>query len=207
MTKILAKTLILLSASLIFACSPKETPAPSPESASMPAGPQDEFMANLRSHCGKAYAGKLVSDDAADQDMKNLPMVMQVNCATDAIRIPFSVGDNRSRTWVFTKTEAGLRLKHQHNHEDGSEDVVSQYGGDTAKPGPTNTNNGNRQEFPVDAFSIALFLQEGLDVSVTNIWAVEITPVIYAYELKRKNRHFRVEFDLTQQVPTPPKPW
>ena len=202
MTKILAKTLILLSASLIFACSPKETPAPSPESASMPAGPQDEFMANLRSHCGKAYAGKLVSDDAADQDMKNLPMVMQVNCATDAIRIPFSVGDNRSRTWVFIKIETGLRLKHQHNHEDGSEDVVSQYGGDTV-----GTGAASRQEFPVDAFSIALFLKEGLDVSISNVWAVEITPTVYAYELIRENRHFRVEFNLTKEVPTPPEPW
>ncbi len=192
MTKKPAKALFVLSASLIFACAPKETPA----------APQDEFMTNVRKLCGKAYAGKLVSDDAADQDMKSLPMVMQVNCTADQIRIPFSVGDNRSRTWVLSKTETGLRLKHQHNHEDGSEDVVSQYGGDTQVAG-----TANRQEFPVDAFSIALFLQEGLDVSVTNVWAVEVTPTIYAYELRRKNRHFRVEFDLTRQVPAPPKPW
>ncbi|MBL4853802.1 MAG: hypothetical protein JKY25_06135 [Robiginitomaculum sp.] len=198
MINTIAKPLFFLSASLVLACSPKDTETPAPSLTA----PQAEFTAALRQHCGKAYAGKLVSNDAADQDMKDLPMVMQVNCTADAIRIPFSVGDNRSRTWVFIKIETGLRLKHQHNHEDGSEDVVSQYGGDTV-----GTGAASRQEFPVDAFSIALFLKEGLDVSISNVWAVEITPTVYAYELNRENRHFRVEFNLTKEVPTPPEPW
>ena len=163
---------------------------------------QDQFIANLKTHCGKAYAGKLVSTDAADKDMAAQPMTMYVDCIDGGLRIPFTVGDNRSRTWVFSKTETGLRLKHQHNHKDGSEDKVSQYGGDTADMG-----TATRQDFPVDEFSKVLFLKTGLDVSVTNIWAVEITPEIYAYELNRKNRHFRVEFDLSKEIPTPPKPW
>jgi hypothetical protein len=30
---------------------------------------------------------------------------------------------------------------------------------------------------------------------------------MFAYELRRPNRHFRVEFDLTRPVPAPPPPW
>jgi hypothetical protein len=103
---------------------------------------------------------------------------------------------------VITRTETGLRLKHRHGHEDGKEDTVSQYGGDTASLG-----SATRQEFPVDQFSIDMFKEEGLTASVTNIWAVEITPEIYAYELRRENRHFRVEIDLKNPVADVPDPW
>ena len=187
----LKPVLIISAFSALLACAPK--PAIST---------QDQFITNLKTHCGKAYAGKLVSTDEVDADMINESMTMYVDCSGGALRIPFAVGTNRSRTWVFTKTETGLRLKHQHNHKDGSEDKVSQYGGDTADMG-----TATRQDFPVDEFSKALFLKTGLDVSVTNIWAVEITPETYAYEMRRENRLFRVEFDLSKEIPTPPKPW
>jgi hypothetical protein len=36
---------------------------------------------------------------------------------------------------------------------------------------------------------------------VTNVWAVEVTDKVYVYELRRPNRHFRVEFDLTKPLP------
>ncbi|MCF6293879.1 MAG: hypothetical protein L3J04_10850 [Robiginitomaculum sp.] len=182
---------LLVIFGLLAACSTK------------PASSQEQFMDNLREICGKSFAGKLVSSDDVDHDMAKLPMVMQVAACSDAeIRIPFHVGDNRSRTWVITKTGDGLRLKHQHNHKDGHEDKVSQYGGDTIVDG-----TASRQEFPVDQFSKDLFMTEGLDVSITNVWAVEITKDIYAYELRRKNRFFRVEFDLSKPVAAPHDPW
>jgi hypothetical protein len=56
------------------------------------------------------------------------------------------------------------------------------YGGDTATPGTE-----FRQEFPVDAFSIEMFEREGLNVSVTNTWAMEIEPgQRFLYELSRR---------------------
>ena len=64
-----------------------------------------------------------------------------------------------------------------------------------------------RAEFPVDAYSIDMFQREGLTASVTNVWAMEITDNMFAYELSRENRFFRVEFDLTEPVPAPPAPW
>lgn len=166
--------------------------------------PHDAFLTNLKSLCGKAFEGRVVSTDKADETMAKSRLVMHVReCADDGVRIPFYVGDNRSRTWVITRTAQGLRLKHDHRHEDGSEDRVTQYGGDTVAPG-----TAERQEFPVDAFSIAMFERENLKASVTNVWAVEVQPAtLFAYELRRANRFFRVEFDTTRSVATPPPPW
>lgn len=175
--------------------------------------PQSDFMAALASHCGKAYAGRLVSSDAADADLAGQAMVVHFReCSPTRMAIPFHVQTadgtwDRSRTWLITRTDAGLRLKHDHRHADGSSDAVTMYGGDTASGG-----SALAQDFPVDAESIALFRANGLDQSVTNVWRVEVTPAgaddaRYAYQLRREGRLFRVEFDLTAPVEPPPAPW
>ena len=178
--------------------------------------PQDAFWAALSTHCGKAYAGRLVSDEAADADMRGMAMAMHVrDCSDTRIAVPFHIQRadgtwDRSRTWLITRTSSGLRLKHDHRHEDGSEDSLTKYGGDTASPGTAQT-----QAFPVDAESIALFQREGRTVSLTNVWQVSVDPAgtpdaAYVYALTRpapNARLFRVMFDLTRQVPAPPAPW
>ena len=66
-----------LAALLIAGCSApagEDTPAETPAEA----GPQDAFFDALASHCGKAYEGALVSNDAADADFAGAPMVMHV---------------------------------------------------------------------------------------------------------------------------------
>ena len=162
-----------------------------------PRHPADAFLANLTALCGKAFEGRVVTTDSADADFANKRLLMRVrDCSATEVRIPFHVGDDRSRTWVLTRTAAGIRLKHDHRHEDGTEDVISQYGGDTATQG-----TANRQEFPVDQYSKDLFTRENRTVSNTNVWAMEVHPGrMFAYELRRANRHFRVEFDLTRPV-------
>jgi hypothetical protein len=166
--------------------------------------PQAQFFQRLRSLCGNAYAGRVVTSDAADSEMASQPLVIHVRtCSDQEIRIPFQVGADRSRTWVISRTGAGLRLKHDHRHEDGSADAVTRYGGDTASPG-----SARRQEFPADEYSRELFVRQDIPASITNVWAVEIVPgQVLAYELRRPNRHFRVEFDLSRPVPAPPPPW
>ncbi len=142
-------------------------------------------------------------------------MVMHVRtCGPSEIRVPFHVQRkdgswDRSRTWVVTRTDpesgTGLRLKHDHRHEDGSPDTMTMYGGDTADAGTP-----ERQTFPVDADSIALFNRAGRSVSITNIWAVEVDATRFTYELKRigaNARHFRVEFALGTPLAPPPPPW
>ncbi len=217
---------ILLPVALLAGCA--ET---APDDVENGEDAPDAFFAALSTHCGKAYAGELVSNDAADADFTGAQMVMLVDeCSDDRITIPFHVkldgADwDRSRTWIITRTSIphmngegsspkGLRLKHDHRHEDGSSDAVTMYGGDTADAGTAGT-----QSFPVDAESIAMFEAEGLSASVTNVWSVEIDPAgtadaRYVYQLKRtmdggapEDRLFRVEFDLTSEVEAPPAAW
>lgn len=172
--------------------------------------PADAFMAALASHCGQAFAGRIVADQPASPEpdaFAGKALVMHVRgCDEPAreLRVPFHVGDDHSRTWVITRTADGLRLKHDHRHADGSEDVLTMYGGDTAAPG-----TAMRQEFPVDAESIALFEREGSEASVTNTWAMEVEPgERFLYELSRPGgRLFQVEFDLSHPVDLPPAPW
>lgn len=188
-------------------CVAPGTDAPAPLMVAE-ADAQTRFMAALASHCGKAYAGRLVSTDAADAEMAGRAMVVHFReCSEGRMAIPFHVEAadgtwDRSRTWLITRTATGLRLKHDHRHADGSSDAVTFYGGDSADAG-----SAGAQSFPVDAQSIAMFRANGLDKSATNVWRVEITPATYTYQLSRAGRLFRVEFDLTRPVTPPPAPW
>lgn len=167
--------------------------------------PQDQFFTQLSSLCGRAFAGRIASPAvAADRAFAGKRLVMHVrDCSADTIRIPFHVGEDRSRTWVVSRTATGLRLKHDHRHRDGSEDRLTQYGGDTVAPG-----TAARQEFPLDAATRDLFVREALPQSLTNVWAIDVAPGrTFGYELRRPNRFFRVDFDLTRPVAPPPAPW
>ena len=167
--------------------------------------PQDRFFQNLRPLCGKAFEGRIASPPVeADASFAGKRLVMHVrSCSEGEIRIPFHVGEDRSRTWVITRTSSGLRLKHDHRHEDGTEDRLTQYGGDTVNQGTP-----ERQEFPADTFSKDLFVRQNSSQSVPNVWAMDVHPGrIFAYELRRPGRFFRVEFDLTRPVAAPPAPW
>jgi hypothetical protein len=176
------RTLIFITSLTLTACT-----------TTGPTEPADAFMANLTTLCGQTHEGRLVTTDPADADFAGKKLVMgPVACNGNEVQIPFAVGDNRTRTWVITRTNVGVRLKHVHRHDDGKEDKVSRYGGDTATAG-TDT----RQEFPADEFSKLIFRANNLERSVTNVWAVEAAPgKHFAYELRRANRFFRVEFPL-----------
>lgn len=167
--------------------------------------PQDAFWAELNSLCGRAFQGELtVYDEASDGGWIGQPMTIHARECQDAeIRVSLNVGPNRSRTWVFQRQADALVLKHDHRHEDGSEDVLTWYGGKTRDQG-----RATRQAFVVDGYSQALFYAQGLHVSASNIWYVEIEPgQRFAYGLTRPNRHFRAEFDLTKSIDLPPAPW
>jgi hypothetical protein len=163
---------------------------------------QEAFWRALRGLCGQAFAGKVAeSTSATDAAFAGQTLVMHVRaCGEDEIRIPFHVGENRSRTWVITRTPSGLRLKHDHRHEDGAEDKVTQYGGDTAAAGTV-----AQQDFPADRFTAEL-----IPAAKTNVWSLFLSPgKSFSYRLVREaeGRRFRVEFDLTRPVAAPPAPW
>lgn len=196
---------------LAAACSP-DAPPPDPDAgpraatpgdaAPAAAAPQAAFWDALQALCGQAFAGQVVESVPPDPAFDEAPLVMHVRtCGEDEIRIPFHVGDDRSRTWVITRTADGLRLKHDHRHQDGSEDEVSRYGGDTTTPGTATT-----QDFAADAFTAEL-----VPAAATNVWTVEVRPgEIFAYGLRREgsDRRFRAEFDLSSPLAeAPPPPW
>lgn len=163
---------------------------------------QEAFWRELRSLCGQSFAGRIAeSTSATDAQFQGQLLVMHVRtCAENEIRIPFHVGSNRSRTWILTRTPAGLRLKHDHRHEDGTEDKVTRYGGDTASPG-----SATRQDFPADDFTARL-----IPAARTNVWSFLLEPgrtLSYRQVRESEGRRFRVEFDLTKPIPAPPAPW
>lgn len=167
------------------------------------ASEQEAFWRSLTALCGQAFEGRVVhsSGSAGDTTMANQRLVMHVRECSDAeIRVPFHVGDDRSREWVFTRTATGLRLKHDHRHADGQSDSVTMYGGDTRGPGDT-----WRQSFPADEHTASMN-----PLYRTNVWTVELrSGQSYIYDLQRvgTDRRFRVEFDLTRPVAAPPPPW
>lgn len=189
---------------LASACAPPPAPppAPTPAPASVaPAAPQDAFWSRLQELCGSAFEGTVVEGSPGDTAFTGRRLVMHVReCGEREIRIPFHAGEDRSRTWILTRTPEGLRLKHDHRHRDGSEDEITQYGGDTRSQG-----TAAAQEFQADAHTARL-----IPAAVTNVWTVAVEPGrTFSYALRREgtDRRFRVDFDLTRPVEPPPAPW
>jgi len=165
-----------------------------------PAGTSEDFWENLKAHCGKAYEGELATD-APNDTFAGKRLVMHVReCGDNVIKIPFFVGDDRSRTWVLTKqTDGTIELKHDHRHEDGTDDEVTMYGGTSP-----NTLNSRLQFFPADQHT-----RDMIPYAATNVWWITLTDDGFSYNLRRVERdsHFSVKFDLTKEVETPAAPW
>ncbi|MCE7995310.1 MAG: hypothetical protein HEP71_25255 [Roseivirga sp.] len=161
--------------------------------------PAVSFWNNLQKHCGLAYEGtlELPKDDTAFGGKR---LVMHIrSCSPTQIKVPFFVGDDKSRTWIFTLKNGVITLKHDHRHKDGSEDDVTQYGGTAS-----NAGSATMQVFPADQFTASL-----LPRAATNVWSVSLAETAFSYNLNRVNNNsvFKVVFDLTQPIETPETPW
>lgn len=157
-----------------------------------------KFWETLSAHCGNAYEGKLVAPESDPRFAGKLVMHVR-SCEDGRMRIPFFVGDDRSRTWVLTMENDLIQLKHDHRHEDGLEDKVTQYGGMA-----TNTGSASTQFFPADQFTADL-----LPAAVGNVWWITVDETSFTYNLRRlgADTHFSVRFDLTKPIETPDAPW
>lgn len=170
--------------------------------------PNEIFWAELQKLCGKAFGGSIVADTSPSPDFTGKAMVMHVrSCEPDRIRIPFFVGENRSRTWILTKRGNRIELKHDHRHEDGTPDKVTMYGG-------TSTNAGEpiRQFFPADEETTRVVARPAGNSpsAAANIWWIDLVPGDhFSYNLRRLggDRLFTVRFDITKEVTAPPPPW
>lgn len=164
--------------------------------------PGERFWDALLPLCDQAFEGRMVEGtEPSDSAMAGQRLLMHVReCSHSEIRIPFHVGEDRSRSWVITRENGGVRLKHDHRHEDGTEDRITQYGGDTRE-----AHDGLSLDFFADSYTGEL-----VPAAATNVWTVAIEPGrTFTYALRRETspRRFRVDFDLSRPVPPPPPPW
>ncbi len=194
---ILGFAIVVMSAAVGVACM-QTAPEPRVTEAA-----QQQFMHSFRPYCGQAYAAKIVEDSQPSPAWDH-PLVVHIRDCEDAvIRMPLHVGEDRSRTWVLTLHQDFIDFQHFHLHEDGSPDTVSPYGGKTIDAGTSTL-----QSFPADPASQALFLTNGLDVSVNNVWILDFPDEhTLRYRLTRPGRLFEVHTDLRQPIAIPPPAW
>lgn len=158
----------------------------------------DIFWENLKKHCGKAYTSN--AGVGLGADFKDKKLVMHVRaCGEHVIRIPFFVGDDKSRTWVLTRKGDRIELKHDHRKPDGSHDEITMYGGST-----NNTGFNTMQIFPADQQTTKM-----LPRAASNVWWITLDDKQFTYNLRvmGSERVFSVYFDLSQEVEIPSAPW
>ncbi len=162
-----------------------------------------DFWYRLHEHCGEAFEGRLVTAapgfDLLDGSER---LIVHFRSCTDfETRLPFHIEEgpdawDRSRTWVFFNHGAdGLELRHDHRHQDGSEEDNTWYGGDAIEGGAY----WQRFVYPPRTEEMGVFMG----------WRVEIHPnERFTYGTMRDEEWtFRVDFDLSKAVEPPPPPW
>ena len=126
-----------------------------------------DFFTRLTALCGATFEGASVFPRDAGDAFAGKKLVAHVaKCTADEVRVPFIVGTDRSRTWVFTRSAAGLELKHDHRHDDGTPDEQTMYGGMANDKGSASV-----QSFEADAYTAKL-----IPAASTNVWTVTLAP-------------------------------
>ena len=141
---------------------------------------QQAFLDTYQAYCGAAYAGESRHVDLGDES----PLIdadLQVTfetCSDEAVRAPFYVDDDTSRTWTLDVVEEGLRLAHDHRHPDGSEYEANMYGGLADEQGST-----TKQFFSADARTI-----DDRPSRDINVWSKE-------FDLANERYYYRLYLD------------
>lgn len=192
---------VVLSTSLLLtACSGNGEETAQPELQS-----HELFFSALAEQCGNAYPGGLTLEPPGDDMLTGteLLIVHFRECDENQLKLPFHIelegteDWDRSRTWIFTKHEDGLEIRHDHRKPDGSDDDVTMYGGYSVEGG-----SALRYEFK----SIPRTEETG----IFRGWRVEIVPgERYTYgTIRGEDWSWRIDFDLSVPLAElPPAPW
>ncbi len=151
-----------------------------------------DFFDNIAAACGETFQGYSTFPDNPEHDLYGKLLVAHVTaCTEQEIRIPFIVGEDASRTWIITRTQDGLMLKHDHRHADGQPDEITNYGGTTTAAG-----SALSQSFPADQFTAEL-----IPAAATNVWTISLSEdgQSLTYYLERDG-HPRFKAQLTKQT-------
>lgn len=125
---------------------------------------QKLFFDNVKKLCGERFEGVTEFPQDPTHDFAGKKLVIHVEtCSDNEIRIPFRVGEDKSRTWILTLSDKGLLLKHDHRHADGTPDEVTMYGGWATE------GDGSRQRFAADTETAKLIPE-----AATNVWTIEL---------------------------------
>jgi len=151
---------------------------------------QGQFFANLFELCGETFSGEATYPDDPDHELVGVELSATIEtCTEEEIRIPFQAGDDVSRTWVLTRSDQELHLRHDHRNPDGTGHDVTDYGGFANDEG-----SATRQYFPADEKT-----SEMIPEASTNVWMLEIEPEsgTLIYNLERNNEpRFRAELSM-----------
>ena len=189
--------IILAAATLISACGPRTQhteESPDPVERLLISETHQAFFDNLASLCGNSYSGEQIYRSHHASGWGHLDMVMHVTvCEQDHIHIPFHVGEDQSRTWMFLVEDGNLRFRHDHRYPDGTPEEENLYGGYA-------DDNGTafEQYFPADAYTAKL-----IDGGGGNVWTVRIDEgfTTLTYRLERDGeKRLRVDFDLSNPL-------
>lgn len=151
---------------------------------------QNQFFANLFELCGETFSGEATYPDDPDHELVGVELSATIDtCTEEEIRVSFNAGEDESRTWVFTRSEEGLHLRHEHQNQNGTDQDESGYGGFANDEGSATT-----QYFPADEET-----SEMIPEASTNVWMVEIQSetgdLIYYLERNEQPR-FRAELSM-----------
>lgn len=196
MKKSILSSFLPFLAFLIAACSPadrSESSGLSPE--------QESFWATVSELCGNAYEGVLADATPFYDSFRVDRIRIHVRaCSDDLIHISLHLDDNHSRNLLLSKADGTLRLKHDHRNRDGTEESITQYGGDAPKPGLE-----HRQIFVADAHTASI-----LPHRHDNFWYIHLmdeNTLSYGNYWPEAGNSIRMEFDLANPIDPPSAPW
>lgn len=149
------------------------------------------FFNAMKSLCGKSFEGKPILPEERNPMAGERLVVHFSQCSDNELRMPFHVGENTSRTWILTLSDEGLLFKHDHRHEDGTPEEITNYGGWGNEEG-----NGMQQFFPADDFT-----KEHLPRNPTQTWSFHLDEEqkeLHYMLYSRGSLWFKATFDLSK---------
>ncbi len=155
---------------------------------------EQAFLDNLASLCGQSFPGEETYMAEGRESWAEHAFVMHVTvCEDDKVYIPFHVGENQSRTWMFLNEDGRLRFRHDHRYPDGTPEDQTLYGGYADGKG-----TAYEQYFPKDEYS-----RELLEGHFGREWHVVMDEemTFFSYRLLYDGVVvFQADFDLTNPL-------
>lgn len=170
----LTVSLIIMASILLSSCT---------HSSTINSDQQSAFFHNLTSMCGQQFEGLMTFPIEGQDSFAGKKLVAKFDsCSDTQVKVPFSVGEDHSRTWIISKLENTLELKHDHRHKDGTPDEINLYGGNTQGHGSEHS-----QSFFADQHTKTV-----IPAASTNVWTMSFntdrTELTYHLERHQKDR-------------------